>query len=738
MRASIPSRPVQGVGVTTADESTARILEIDAAGLGLRIDPVRQRLELRGPGTQRFTITPRIAPATLAAAFGDPSALRTTAVGEIKGRAGAAQRIEIQTTAPGRPGFRWTIEAPADSAGVCLALAIENRTAARLALGALEFVATGTGAIAFPPVTRSLGLQHPSAGPARAGRRVLQRIRLRARRRLRDELLLLGASDGACLLAAHTTALRAATRIECDLRGAALRSLSLCTDAAPHPLDPGEIFESERAWLALGDDGSALLAEWARRTGLEMEARVPARAYVGWSPRTRSRGNPPDGEAIDPQLAVLRTLPGPRVVELDADIAPATPNATRLAPVASRIREAGCLPAVALAPFLAARGSRLLHEVPEAALRDARGRGIRVSTGGSEPARFALDPTHPAVRDALCETFERLRTLGFGAFRLSQLSAGVREGAHFDATLGPVEAYREALGAIRRGAGDDALLIGCDAPVTASVGLLDALRLESPAPTPGWRSRLDRLWRRPPDSAERSAGEVVAKAFTTQRLWLLDPGPVPLGGPAIPRAEVQTLLSLAALGAGSIRIDGDLTGLEAPRLDWLRCTLPPLARHARAQVPWTCSGTRVLLTPLFGERLAVVAWNPGDRSREIGLDLAELGCRGPHHVYDFWEDCYVGVIDRRIPPRRVAPHGCRVLGLTPTSDRPQVVGSNLHIGMGTLEVASLRATREPGLRLSLRLPGAHAGAVWIAAGGARDAHCVAVDFEDSATIRVAG
>jgi hypothetical protein len=729
---------VQGVGVTTADESTARILEIDAAGLGLRIDPVRQRLELRGPGTQRFTITPRIAPAALTAAFRDPSALHTTAMGEIKGRAGAAQRVEIQTSAPGRPGFRFTIEAPADTAGVSLTLAIENRTAARLALGALEFVATGPGAIAFPPVARSLGLLHPSAGRARAGRRALQRIRLRARRQLRDELLLLGASDGACLLAAHTTALRAATRIECSLRGAALRSLSLCTDAAPHTLDPGEIFESERAWLALGDEGNALLAEWARRTGREMEARVPARAYVGWSPRTRSRGNPPDGEAIDPQLAVLRTLSGPRVVELDAGIAPATRIVTQLASVASRIREAGCLPAVALAPFVAARGSRLLHEVPEAALRDARGRGIRASTGGSEPAGFALDPSHPAVRDALRETFEQLRRLGFGAFTLAQLAAGVNEGAHFDAKLGRVEAYREALGAIRRGAGDDALLIGCDAPLGASVGLLDVLRLGSTAPTPWRRSLLDRLWHRLPDSAERNAGRVVAQAFTTQRLWLLDPGPVRLGGPGIRCAEAQTLLSLAALGAGSIQIAGDLTRLEAPRLDWLRRALPPLARHAGARTPWTHSGTRVLLTPLLGERLAVVAWNPSDGSRDIGLDLAELGCRGPHHVYDFWEDCYVGVTDRRIPPHRVAPHGCRVLGLTPISDRPQVVGSNLHIGMGTLEVASLRTTSEPGLRLSLRLPGTHAGGIWIAAGGAHDAHRVAVDFEDSATVRVAG
>ncbi|UCE87431.1 MAG: hypothetical protein JSU66_06890 [Deltaproteobacteria bacterium] len=78
-----------------------------------------------------------------------------------------------------------------------------------------------------------------------------------------------------------------------------------------------------------------------------------------------------------------------------------------------------------------------------------------------------------------------------------------------------------------------------------------------------------------------------------------------------------------------------------------------------------------------------------------------------------------------------------MLGLTPVARRPQVVGSTLHIGMGPLEVAALRATRRGALRLSLRWPGAQRGTIWIAAAGARDARPLAVRFEDAADLDVA-
>jgi hypothetical protein len=80
--------------------------------------------------------------------------------------------------------------------------------------------------------------------------------------------------------------------------------------------------------------------------------------------------------------------------------------------------------------------------------------------------------------------------------------------------------------------------------------------------------------------------------------------------------------------------------------------------------------------------------------------------------------------------------GCRVVGLTPPSDRVQVIGSSLHIGMGTLEVASLRPLPRSGHVLSLRLAGTHRGDVWITEPESTTARRVAVAFSDSARIEV--
>ena len=77
-----------------------------------------------------------------------------------------------------------------------------------------------------------------------------------------------------------------------------------------------------------------------------------------------------------------------------------------------------------------------------------------------------------------------------------------------------------------------------------------------------------------------------------------------------------------------------------------------------------------------------------------------------------------------------------MIGLTPPSDRAQVIGSSLHIGMGTLEVASLRPHAQSGHVLSLRLAGAHRGDVWIAEPQSTKAVRVPVAFSDAAMIEV--
>jgi hypothetical protein len=132
----------------------------------------------------------------------------------------------------------------------------------------------------------------------------------------------------------------------------------------------------------------------------------------------------------------------------------------------------------------------------------------------------------------------------------------------------------------------------------------------------------------------------------------------------------------------------------------------------------------------------VLLHNPDPEPADLALPFRALGHRGPFHGYDFWENQPLGLLHDGIPARRVEPGGCRVVGLTPPSDRARVIGSSLHIGMGTLEVASLRPLAPGHHLLSLRLAGAHRGDIWIAEPESTTARRIEVAFTDAAVIEL--
>jgi hypothetical protein len=182
---------------------------------------------------------------------------------------------------------------------------------------------------------------------------------------------------------------------------------------------------------------------------------------------------------------------------------------------------------------------------------------------------------------------------------------------------------------------------------------------------------------------------------------------------------------------GLLTLEDDIDALSEDRFSILQPILPPLARESDAP-----PARGVLVTPLLGGRLAVLLLNSERVRAPLGLPFRMLGRRGPFHGFDFWDNQPLGLLQDGIPPRSVDPGGCRVIGLTPPSDRAQVVGSSLHIGMGTLEVASLRPLSRGRHLLSLRLAGAHHGDVWFTEPERAEARRVPVAFRDAAVIEV--
>jgi hypothetical protein len=265
-----------------------------------------------------------------------------------------------------------------------------------------------------------------------------------------------------------------------------------------------------------------------------------------------------------------------------------------------------------------------------------------------------------------------------------------------------VRAYRERLAALREALPGGALLVA-DGPPLASAGLADGLRVAAETPA------------------------LLEHAVGNQRLWLAALALDELTGAA---PALRTALSLAGLATGVVALGAPVLAARGPVRRWLRRALPPLGRDAVAL------DAQTLRVRLLGERVAVLLVNAGRARRPLGLRLADAGVAGPCHVFDFWADAELGLVEECVPPRLVAAGGCRLLALTPPAPRPQVIGTTLHVGMGTLEVAALRPAPD-GVDVVLRHPGRHAGSVWIALPDEPRPRSVRVRFTDSAVLRVA-
>ncbi len=164
------------------------------------------------------------------------------------------------------------------------------------------------------------------------------------------------------------------------------------------------------------------------------------------------------------------------------------------------------------APFLVGHRSRLREEHPDWLV------------GGAWAGRMwdqelaVLDVTHPDAAEHLVTVFRAFAAIGVTHFKLDYLYAGALAGArHEDVT--PIAAYRRGLELVREGAGPDATLHGCGAPMLPSIGLVDVMRV-SPDIAPTLHPRSGDI-SQPSQLGARLTG--AAREFLHARWWVNDP-----------------------------------------------------------------------------------------------------------------------------------------------------------------------------------------------------------------------
>jgi len=330
---------------------------------------------------------------------------------------------------------------------------------------------------------------------------------------------------------------------------------------------------------------------------------------------------------------------------------------------------------------------------------------------GQRPCNYSLDPTHPKTREFLHHVFSTYRQWGIRYYMVDFLNAvaGSTEGAPYDdyhdktIIRGP-QVLREGLAAIREAAGPDTYLLSSSGPTFHNVGFMDACRVGSDYGE--GRALNPESYFYPATFVINSAGfwtshqyasdNMAASYFTHRKLYLNDSGNVMTLDKPIPLCEAQIVATIFGLGGGPVMLGDDIDRIAEERLALIKkvfprtpeCAVPvdlfdspapdyPKLFHQHVKADW-------------GEWEVVGVLNYGDGPLVLPVALSRLGLdpSQPCRLWEFWNEQYLGTVAgefRAIVP----PRSARLYRLLAACDHPWVLGTDMHVMQGRVELASV-------------------------------------------------
>ena len=581
------------------------------------------------------------------------------------------------------------------------------------------------------------------------------------------------------------------TEVECTYqKGEGLTGLRAWCDFAGWKLKSGERTETEVFTLAVGENPCAQLEQWAE---LASELCAPRRweeppiGWVGWAwvdPFTAERY---EDVVLRNCKAIRKRLPGFGVnyvwISLGniADVSPgdwlhwnAELFPRGLEYLRRRLEEAGFRWGLWCGVFWVC--SLLQDQVeelrpallknPDGSLLVARlewsyGAGGKLPKG-KRPCMYALDPTHPKALAFIKNVFETYRSWGVRYYMLDFLEAGSGNISgrfpyqdHYDRNLVPgPEAYHHFLNVVRKAAGDDTYFLSSTGPTIHNAGIVDAARTGN-----------DFGEGRPlyPDSHFYPATYVINSAsfwtgpafaltnqasayYTHRKLYLNDSGNVLTVDKPLPLRDAQIHATIHAMGGGPTMLGDDIDRMDEERLALIKKTLPrsreapfpvdlfdavypecPKVFHRKVARPW-------------GRFDVVAVYNLRGELLRLSVDLCALGLdlASDYLVWEFWNNEYVGCV-RQALEAVVPPGSVRVYRLVRDTGVPTLLGTDMHVLMGEVEIAHCEWDPARGTLSGRAIrPAGEKGNVFLHASGVRvtnpRGHWIAKDARDGSLI----
>jgi len=352
-------------------------------------------------------------------------------------------------------------------------------------------------------------------------------------------------------------------------------------------------------------------------------------------------------------------------------------------------------------------------EHPEALAKDAQGQPLVTDPHWywvPHGKCYLVDPTHP-LGEAFYEQAGRLvREHGSSYtkndFQGNLLMHGLN--LHDKDAIRGVPVWRKGMAAFRRGMGDGMAYHACNAPLNAVAGLCDVAWVHVDLGNPGGR------W----DWLAQWTDHFATRYHVSGKFYWCDPDYLQVGQGDL--AETRWRIAMVGLGGGPTFICDRLPDLPEERLAMIPWVLPGYRRIARpidlfdhegyarvwhlpVETPWA----RWHVLGVFNldnspVRLPV-------RLERLGLDSAQA-----HLIMDFFAGRPAGTL--QVPTGLGAsldiplePHQTKLFRITPIKDSPTVVGTDMHVTQGGVELPEVawdpgastlrgRAVRAPGMK----------------------------------------
>jgi alpha-galactosidase len=337
------------------------------------------------------------------------------------------------------------------------------------------------------------------------------------------------------------------------------------------------------------------------------------------------------------------------------------------------------------------------------------GYGLDSPTEDYRKPVYALDPSHPKTQVFLREVFQTYREWGVRYYMVDFLWAGsdtlstIPHAKHYDRTLvsGP-EVFRAGLQVIRDAAGDDTHLLGATGPSYHTTGLMDSMRVGNDfgegrpigigfttypatyavAPSTNWNGPYHALCNQ------------AANYHTHRRLYINNSGNVLTVDKPLPLRVAQANATIHALSGGPSMLGDDITYIGEDRMSLIKATLPrpkdvatPIDLFTRNEQGCPRVYHRKVVQP-YGRFDVVAVYNLGTGPTiQQEIALVELGLDGTkhYHAWEFWSSEYLGSNARSFSIE-VPANSVKVIRLTEDNGQPVVIGTDMHILMGEVEI----------------------------------------------------